>query len=83
MALVFAVMHLYNFYHFYCFCPFPFYINIYILKSCIGKWTEWSTIAEYHSLMCSFNRGNTEQTHSSKTVCDVCVCMFYLILRQD
>ena len=35
-------------------------------KSGIDKSTEWSTIPAWPSLMCFFNRGNTEEANSSK-----------------
>ena len=73
MTLVFAVMHLYNILEFfYCFCPSFF---ILFLKSGIDKSTEWSTIPACPSLMCFFNRGDTEGTNSSK-ISFQCLCMF-------
>ena len=52
----------------------PLYIYTF-LKSGIDKSTEWSTIPACPSLMCFFNRGDTEGTNSSKFfVFDVCVC---------
>ena len=45
----------------------PCFIYIYtFLKSGIDKSTEWSTIPACPSLMCFFNRGDTEGTNSSK-----------------
>ena len=73
MTLVFAVMHLYNIYIFYCFCPFLFYT---FLKSGIDKSTEWSMILGCPSRMCFFNRGDTKGTNSSKKFCVRCLCMF-------
>ena len=52
----------------YCFCPFLSY-TIFFFKSGIDKSTEWSTISACPSLMCFFNRGNTERTISSKNLC--------------
>ena len=75
MTLVFAAMHLYNILEFfYCFCPFFF---LYLKKKATGidKSTEWSTIPACPSLMCFFNRGDTEGTNSSK-ICVWCLCMF-------
>ena len=53
MALVFAVH--------------SFFILLF-LKSGIDKSTEWSTIPACPSLMCFFNRGDTEGTNSSKNL---------------
>ena len=76
MTLVFAVMHLYNIldFFFYCFCPFLF---LYFLKSGIDKSTEWSTIPACPSLMCFFNRGDTEGTNSSKILCPMFVYVLF------
>ena len=64
MALVLAVGQLCNFFFFFnCICPFLFYT---FLKSGVDKSMEWSTIPACPSLMCFFNRGNTEGTNSSK-----------------
>ena len=69
MTLVFAVMHLYDILELlYCVCPFLFYT---FLKSGIDKWTEWFTIPACHSLMCFFNRGDTEGTNSSNILCSM------------
>ena len=79
MTLVLAVMHLYNI--FCCFCPFLFYT---FLKSGIDKSTEWSTIPECPSLMCFFNRGDTEGANSSKILCPMFVyVLFYVNLCHD
>ena len=43
MALVLAVMHLYNQF-FICFCPFLSFFFSFFFKSGIDKSTEWSTI---------------------------------------
>ena len=74
MALVFAVMHLYN-------------VNIFIAsvhsffntlrKSGIDKSMEWSTIAACPSLTCFCNRSNTEGTNSSKSL--RLMCVFYVL----
>ena len=82
MTLVFAIMHLYNtFIFFYCFCPFRFYT---FSKSGIDKSTEWSTIPACPSLMCFFNRGDTEGTNSSKILCSMFVfVLFYVNLCPD
>ena len=65
MALVFAIMHLYNFYfYFYIASIHSFFVFFFNLVSI--NWTEWSTIPACPSLMCSFNRGNIEGTNSSK-----------------
>ena len=80
MALVFAVMYLYN-------------VNIFIAsvhsffntlrKSGIDKSMEWSTIPACPSLMC-FLRGNTEGTNSSKILCLMfAYFLFYVGLCQD
>ena len=71
MTLVFAVMHLYYWFLFCCFCPFLFYT---VLKSGIDKSMEWSTIPACPSLMCFFDRGDTEGTNSSKILCSMFVC---------
>ena len=45
------------------------------LKSGIDKSAKWSTIPACPSLMCFFNRGDTEGTNYSKNfMFDVCVC---------
>ena len=70
-TLVFAVMHSYNIKkNVYCFCPFLFYT---FLKSGIDKLTEWSTIPGCPSLLCFFNRGDTEETKSLKILCSMFV----------
>ena len=79
MTLVFAVMHLYNILEFFIACPFLFYT---FLKSGIDKSTEWSTIPVCPSLMCFFNRGNTEGANSWKILFSMFVyvlCKFVLI----
>ena len=69
MALVFAIMCLCNiFFSFFKLFFFLVWINP----------TEWSTIPACPSLMCSFNRGNTEGTNSLEKMCLLFVytCMF-------
>ena len=79
MALVFAVMHLYNFFFFLRSCPFLF-LNIF-LKAGIDESTEWSTIPACPSLMCFFNMGETDGTDSSKILCSMFVyVLFYVYL---
>ena len=82
MTLVFAVMHLYNTLEFVIASdPFLFYT---FLKSDIDKSTEWSTIPACPSLMCFFNRGDTEGTNSSKVLCLLFVyVLFYVNLCHD
>ena len=73
MTLVFAVMHLYNILEFFLLLlSIPFFYTF--LKSGIEKSTEWSTIPACPSLMCFFNRGDTEGTNLRNFVSDVCVC---------
>ena len=83
MALVFAVMHLYNISNFfYCFCPFL--ILYFKKKSGIDKSTEWSTIPACPSFMCFFNRGDTKGTNSLKILCLMFVyVLLYVSLCQD
>ena len=73
MALVFAIMHLVNFFDFVTVHSFTiFYFNMVSVNL-----TEWSTIPACPSLMCSFNRGNIEESNSESTfLFYVCVCMF-------
>ena len=74
MALVFAVMHLYNVSNFVMLLSIPFFNTFF--KSGIDKSTEWSTISACPSLMCFFNWGNTEETNSLKILCLMfCVCL--------
>ena len=58
----------------------PFFILF--LKSGIDKLTEWSTIPACPSLMCFFNKGDTEGT-SLMFAFDVCVCFVLCKLCQD
>ena len=81
MSLVFAVMHLYNF--FLLFLSIPFFFLTF-LKYGIDKSTEWSTIPAYPSLKCFFNRGDTEGTNSAKIWCSMFVyVLFYVNCVQD
>ena len=84
MTLVFAVMHLYNILEFLLLLlllSFPF---LYFLKSGIDKSTDWSTIPACPSLMCFFNRGDTEGTYSSKIVCPFFLyVLFYVNVCHD
>ena len=84
-GVIIAVMHLYIFCCccYCCFCPFLF---LYFLKSGIDKLMEWSTIPVCPSLTCSFNRGDTEGTNSSRFFCLMFVyvyVLFYVTLCQD
>ena len=83
MTLVFAVMHLYNILEFFLLLlSIPFLC--FFLKSGIDKSTEWSTIPACPSLMCIFNRGDTEGTNSSKILCPMFVyVLFYVNLCYD
>ena len=45
----------------------------------IDKSTEWSTIPACPSLMCFFNRGDTERTKSSKILCLMFVCVLFYV----
>ena len=83
MTLVFAVMHLYNILEFFLLLlSIPIFILYF--KSGIDKSTEWSTIPACPSLMCFFNRGDTEGTNSSKNVCPMFVyVLFYVNLCHD
>ena len=55
MALVFAVMHLYNISNFVLLLSIPFFEFYTLKKSGIDKSTEWSTIPARPSLMCFKN----------------------------
>ena len=83
MTLVFAVMHLYNILEFFIASVHSFFFYTF-LKSGIDKSTEWSTIQVCPSLLCLFNRGNTEGTHSLKILCLMFVyVLLYVSLCQD
>ena len=60
MALVFAIMHLYNFLKFCIVSVHSFFIFFFNLV--LINYIEWLIIPACPSLMCSFNRGNTEQS---------------------
>ena len=82
MTLVSAVMHLYNILEFVIASVHSFFILL--KKSGIDKSTEWSTIPACRSLMCFFNRGDTEGTSSSKILCPMFVyVLFYVNLCHD
>ena len=74
MALVFAVMHLYNIKKNSLLLSIPFFYTF--LKSGIDKSTELPTISVCPSLMCFFNRGDTGGTYSSKILCSMFVYVF-------
>ena len=76
MSLVLAVMHLYDF--FSLLLPIPFCYTL--LKSCIDKSTEWSTIPECPGLISSSSRGNTEGTNSSKILCLMFVYVSFVFM---
>ena len=74
MALVFAVMHLYNILEFFIASVHSFFILFYpFFKSGIDKSTEWSMTPACRSLMCFFDRGDTEGANSSKILCMIFV----------
>ena len=80
MALVFPVVHLYDIF-IACVRSFFLYFK---KKSGIDKSTQWSTIPACPSLMCFFNRGDTEGTNSSKVLCLMFVyVLFYVDLCHD
>ena len=83
MTLVFAVMHLYNILEFVIASVHSFFFYTF-LKSGIDKSTEWSTIPACPSLMCFFNRGDTEGTNSLKILCLMFLyVLFYVNLCRD
>ena len=82
MTLVFAVIHLYNIFKFFIASIDSFFYSF--LKSGIDKSTEWSTIPACPSLMCFFNKGDTEGAYSLKLLCSrVGYVLFYVNLCQD
>ena len=82
MTLVFAVMRLYNILEFFIASVHSFFYTFF--KSGIDTSTEWSTIPVCPSLMCFFNRGDTEGTNSSKILCLMFVyVLFYVNLCHD
>ena len=71
MTLVFAIMHLHNI------------LKIFI-ASVHSFFMEWSTKPACPSLMCFFNRGDTEGTNSSNILCLMFVyVLFYINLCLD
>ena len=83
MTLVFAVMHLYHILEFFIASVHSFFI-LFFFKSGIDKSMEWSTMPVCPSLMCFFNRGDTEGTNSLKILCSMFVCvLFYVTLCHD
>ena len=63
MALVSAVMHLYNIFILLFLLSIPF---LYLKQSGIDKSTEWSTRPACPSVMCFHNVGNVGATNSLK-----------------
>ena len=60
------------------------FFHTFFFKSGIDKSTEWSTTPACPSLMCFFNRGDTERTNSSKILCLMFVyVLFHVNLCQD
>ena len=78
MTLVFAVVHLYNVLEFLI-ASVHFFLILFFFKSGIDKSTEWSTIPACPSLMCFFNRGDTERTNSSKILCPMFVYVLFYV----
>ena len=83
MTLVFAGMHLYNILEFFIasvhsFFLFFFNTFLFCFQFGIDKSTEWSTILACPSLMCFFNRCDTEGTNSSKILCPMFVYVLFL-----
>ena len=76
-TLVFAVMRLYDILEFFIASVHSFFYTF--LKSGINKSTEWSTIPACLSLMCFFNRGDTEGTNSSKILCPMFVHVLFYV----
>ena len=84
MALIFAVTYLYIIYIFFASVHSFFFLFLNsFLKSGIDKSTEWSMIPVCPSLMCFFNRGDTEGTNSSEILCLIVYVLFYVSLCQD
>ena len=81
MTLVSAVMHLYDILQFFIASVHSFF---YTFKFGIDKPTECFIVPAYPSLLCFFNRGNTEGTNSSKILCPMFVyVLFYVNLCHD
>ena len=59
--------------------PFFLFFFYTFLNSGIDKSTEWSTIAACPSLMCFYNRGDTEGTKSSKLLCSMFVYVLFYV----
>ena len=82
VTLVLAIMHLYNIFKFFIAFVHSYFYTF--LKSGIDKLTEWSTIPACPSVMCFFNRGDTEGTNSSKILGSMFVyVLFYVGLCRD
>ena len=78
MALVFAIMYLYNLKK-----KKKSIVSVRsFLISGIDK-LEWSTIPACHSFMCSFNRGNIEGTNSENLCLMFKNICFVLCLQSD
>ena len=77
MTLAFAVMHLNNIFEFFTASVHSHFYTF--LKSGIDNSTEWSTIPACPSLMCFFNRGDTEGTNSSKNLCLMFVYVLFYV----
>ena len=61
-----------------------FFFLILFLKSGTDNLTEWSTIPACPSLVCFFNRGDTEGTNSSKVLCLMFMYVLFCVgLYQD
>ena len=78
MAWVFAVMHVYIYIFFIIASVHSFFILF--KKSGIDKSMEWPTIPACPSLMCFFNRGNTERINSSENLCLMFVYFLFMWL---
>ena len=82
MTLVFAVMHLYNTLDFFIASVHSFFIlflNLVLINQRNGP-----RIPVCPSLMCFFNRGDTEGTNSSKLLCPMFVYVLcYVNLCHD
>ena len=84
MALLFAVLHLYNILILVLLLSIPFFYILFFFKSVIDKSTERSTIPACPSLMCFFNMGDTEGTNSWKKLCSMFVyVLFYVNMCQS
>ena len=82
MTLVFAVMHLYTIFQIFIASVHSFFYTF--LKSGVDNLTLWSMIPACPSLMCFFNRGDTEGNNSLKSLCLMFVyVLFYVNLCHD